>query len=134
VLERIRDAAFRGWLQREGFPEPVILAVLGLAVDAEAEAIAQKLGVGLYEARRGEVVAPRMDPQPGDNPMPFGIGPGLSKGFFPFATGDREEARKPSSRAPQGLFNRLAEKLHLGLRHGGRDASHAPWGDDDALI
>jgi hypothetical protein len=77
VLERIRDAAFRGWLQREGFPEPVILAVLGLAVDAEAEAIAQKLGVGLYEARRGEVVAPRMDPQPGGQSDAVRHRPGL---------------------------------------------------------
>jgi Holliday junction resolvase-like predicted endonuclease/uncharacterized coiled-coil protein SlyX len=58
VLERIRDAAFRSWLQREGFPEPVIPAVFGLAIYAGAEAMAQKLGVGLYEARRGEVVAP----------------------------------------------------------------------------
>jgi len=58
VLERIRDAAFRGWLRREGFPEPVVPAVFGLAVYAGADAIAQKLGVGLYEARRGEVVAP----------------------------------------------------------------------------
>jgi archaellum component FlaC len=63
VLERIRDAAFRSWLQREGFPEPVIPAVFGLAIYAGAEAMAQKLGVGLYEARRGEVVAPPL-PEP----------------------------------------------------------------------
>jgi archaellum component FlaC len=63
VLERIRDAAFRSWLLREGFPEPVIPAVFGLAIYAGAEAMAQKLGVGLYEARRGEVVAPPL-PEP----------------------------------------------------------------------
>ncbi|WP_448594467.1 hypothetical protein [Thermoflexus hugenholtzii] len=63
VLERIRDAVFRSWLQREGFPEPVIPAVFGLAIYAGAEAMAQKLGVGLYEARRGEVVAPPL-PEP----------------------------------------------------------------------
>jgi archaellum component FlaC len=63
VLERIRDAAFRSWLQREGFPEPVIPAVFGLAIYAGAEAMAQKMGVGLYEARRGEVVAPPL-PEP----------------------------------------------------------------------
>jgi len=63
VLERIRDAVFRSWLQREGFPEPVIPVVFGLAIYAGAEAMAQKLGVGLYEARRGEVVAPPL-PEP----------------------------------------------------------------------
>jgi len=66
VLERIRDAAFRSWLLREGFPEPVIPAVFGLAIYAGAEAMAQKLGVGLYEAQRGEVVAPlfrNLDPR-----------------------------------------------------------------------
>ncbi|MDT7883510.1 MAG: DUF3782 domain-containing protein [Thermoflexus sp.] len=68
VLERIRDAAFRSWLQREGFPEPVIPAVFGLAIYAGAEAMAQKLGVGLYEARRGEVVAPRIPSAPGASP------------------------------------------------------------------
>jgi uncharacterized protein (UPF0335 family)/Holliday junction resolvase-like predicted endonuclease len=68
VLERIRDAAFRSWLLREGFPEPVIPAVFGLAIYAGAEAMAQKLGVGLYEARRGEVVAPRIPSAPGASP------------------------------------------------------------------
>jgi hypothetical protein len=68
VLERIQDAAFRSWLLREGFPEPVIPAVFGLAIYAGAEAMAQKLGVGLYEARRGEVVAPRIPSAPGASP------------------------------------------------------------------
>ncbi|WP_448593415.1 DUF3782 domain-containing protein [Thermoflexus hugenholtzii] len=60
VLERMQDAVFQSWLRREGFPEPVVPAVFGLAVYAGADVIAQELGVGLYEARRGEVVAPRM--------------------------------------------------------------------------
>jgi len=59
MLERIRDAAFQSRLQQGRFPEPVVPAVFGLAIYAGAEAIARKLGVGLYEARRGEVVAPR---------------------------------------------------------------------------
>ncbi|WP_376788579.1 DUF3782 domain-containing protein [Thermoflexus sp.] len=59
ALERIRDPGFQSWLQREGFPEPVVPAVFGLAVYAGADAIAGDLGVGLYEARRGEVVPPQ---------------------------------------------------------------------------
>ncbi len=59
ALERIRDPGFRSWLQRQGFPEPVVPAVFGLAVYAGADTIAGDLGVGLYEARRGEVVPPR---------------------------------------------------------------------------
>ncbi|MBO9363038.1 MAG: DUF3782 domain-containing protein, partial [Thermoflexus sp.] len=59
MLERIRDTAFQSRLQQGRFPEPVVPAVFGLAIYAGAEAIARKLGVGLYEARRGEVVAPR---------------------------------------------------------------------------
>jgi len=64
ALERIRDPGFRSWLQREGFPEPVVPAVFGLAVYAGADAIAGDLGVGLYEARRGEVVPPRATAAP----------------------------------------------------------------------
>lgn len=58
VLERMADEGFRGWMRREGFPEPVVPAVFGMMVYAGAEGIARELKVGLYEARRGEIVAP----------------------------------------------------------------------------
>jgi archaellum component FlaC len=94
VLERIRDAAFQSWLQREGFPEPVIPAVFGLAIYAGAEAMAQKLGAGLYEARRGEVVAPpssgTLIPEP-PPPMPQGRGGNRAYGNRFFRRGARPE-------------------------------------------
>jgi len=68
ALEWVKDVDFRSWLRREGFPEPVVPVVFGLAIYYGAEAIATELGVGLYEARRGEVVAPRIAPPAAERP------------------------------------------------------------------
>jgi hypothetical protein len=60
VLQRLKDLDFLDRLQREGFPEPYLPAVFSMALYSGAENFAQSLGVGLYDARRGEVFTPKV--------------------------------------------------------------------------
>ena len=60
VLQRVADLDFRNWLRREGFPEPYVPAVFSMALYWGAETFAQSLGVGLYDAKRGEIFSPRL--------------------------------------------------------------------------
>jgi hypothetical protein len=58
---RVEDPKFQAWLRREGFPSPVYLVVFGIVVYTGAEVWAERLGVGLYDARRGEILPPRQE-------------------------------------------------------------------------
>ena len=60
VLQLLKDANFLDWLQRQGFPEPYVPAVFCMALYSGAENFAQSLGVGLYDAKRGEIFSPQV--------------------------------------------------------------------------
>jgi septal ring factor EnvC (AmiA/AmiB activator) len=59
VLQLLKDANFLDWLRRQGFPEPYVPAVFCMALYSGAENFAQSLGVGLYDAKRGEIFSPQ---------------------------------------------------------------------------
>lgn len=58
ILQRLADADFLNWLRREGFPEPYVPAVFAMALYGRIETVAQDLGVGLYDPKRGEIFIP----------------------------------------------------------------------------
>jgi uncharacterized coiled-coil protein SlyX len=59
VLQLLKDANFLDWLRWQGFPEPYVPAVFCMALYSGAENFAQSLGVGLYDAKRGEIFSPQ---------------------------------------------------------------------------
>jgi hypothetical protein len=61
---RVEDPKFQAWLRREGFPSPVYPVVFGIVVYTGAEVWAERLGVGLYDARRGEILPPTQEAAP----------------------------------------------------------------------
>jgi len=61
---RVEDPKFQAWLRREEFPLPVYPAVFGIVVYTGAEVWAERLGVGLYDARRGEILPPTQEAVP----------------------------------------------------------------------
>lgn len=98
---------------REGFPEPVAPAVFGVLVYPDAEPIARRLGVGLYDAKRGEIVPPPLAPVEGRRtarrppPPPRALSPGRSardgprfppRGPFPCPRGRGPVRQNPSPR------------------------------------
>lgn len=91
---------------REGFPEPVAPAVFGVLVYPDAKPIARRLGVGLYDAKRGEIVPPPLAPGEGRRtawrppPPPRALSPGrdppaMDPASLPAGPSPAQEAEGP---------------------------------------